>query len=246
MPLLGDSTLSFGSRGAPAGLRLGSRELAWAGGTGHPKLTGVRGWFDASLVEADEGARVTSWADSSGNGVDLATEGIGPTMVSAGIGGKPALSFGDATLDTSLFLATFAATDPYYLAVFTREEATGADALIGSRDSGARADVYINTEWAMYSSIFVGTVISTPLSVAQSIRAKFGVEGYLEIMGGAKALMDMGETVMSGLSLGAMTADGVQFGWFGLIAEAVILDAEPSVEELADWDAYVADKYGIS
>lgn len=73
-------------------------------------VAGLYAWYKADSLGLGDGAAVTSWADSSGNGLTLtqATGANQPIFHTAGVNGLPAVTF-DGVND---FLATAATTSP--------------------------------------------------------------------------------------------------------------------------------------
>lgn len=60
-------------------------------------ITGMQAWFKANSLALTNGANVTSWTDSSGNGNTISNGSNYPTYVASGIGGKPSVNFVQAS-----------------------------------------------------------------------------------------------------------------------------------------------------
>ena len=85
-------------------------------------------WLDASTVEAEDGAKVSSWRDRSGKANDVSQDSAKhqPVLAKKGLGGQPALQFRSGQLLDRAEFSGFAANDQaFHIAIVFQAPAGG-------------------------------------------------------------------------------------------------------------------------
>jgi hypothetical protein len=209
-----------------------------------PEALGAALWLDASdtstIVETS--GSVSEWQDKSGNGNDLvqATSSLQPTTGTRTLNGLNVIDF---IPNDVISAASFNISQPITLFAVATLDTSGATPQFLVNGSSTAFQAFNQT-----ARLYSGTNLqgSTPLALstgllfrytANSTSSSIYVDGSLDVSG------DAGTSGMTVLDVGNQAATGRQ--WDGTVAEMAVFDRVLSDAEIAQMEAYLADKWGI-
>ena len=231
------------------------------------ELDGIKVWFDASKIEAEDGDKLSGLTNQAATGAEFdakqENEAFQPTYVAeSAYKGFPAVR-----MDEESFLQVggdngFDLNDMTIVAVMTPRELVndGHGRQICSRKEtgGGNHNWYLNVEngnglnfgWKVYGGVHCKPVEQPALSTYENytvIARKSGADGALFVNGDMTALRDTGDrpdTNSDPVYLGAPEGNGDQEKTLAAdIAEFIIFDRGLTDEELAGLSAYLEEKY---
>lgn len=227
---------------------------------GLPVTSGLVVRLDSGTLVLSDGAAVSTWADSSGNGYDVtqATGGNRPVYKVAIVNGKPVVRF-DGVNDylTRAYNAAYNTTDWSFFAVTVPRGGAGNYRGIASSFSASP-----HSGWTMYlsnanayqaavdngtTSIFTGTG-STPVGTACVLATVRGSASTAVFLNGSAAGSNSGGFVAATtaplvIGANALTLD---FPMNGDIAEILLYSRAVNSAERASVTSYLGTKYGIT
>jgi hypothetical protein len=224
----------------------GSSAPAWTPAS----LTNLRGWYRADTVTL-VGSDVTTWQDQSGAGNDVTDAGVAarrPLHVTAALNGHPVVRFdGGGQFLTCAAFNWGASVSAHTIALVVRQGAFAAlDRWVDYANtiyirSGA-TDVLQGIRASLATSVSTTTIGTT---VYRSIMYSWDGSNQRIWIGGATEDTDAnaGSAVASGNAL--TLAGGASLNAQIDVAEAVVMRAEMTAGERADWAAYVSSRYGV-
>jgi len=226
-------------------------------------------WSRSDLGATMNGSTVSDWADSSGNGNDFSqsTAIEQPTLASAGLGGRPELTFDGSNdaMDGASFVGMVSAADDWMIVIVVRDWTWGgnvqlyyARGVLGTVGGGVtRSNVGVTSEAG--AGLGFGLWNATDGHV-QAYGDDSQAQGAAAVMVG---VCDAGSLTMrvngtagataagtTGLHSGATTLElgkgnGNVANWNGAVSELLIFDGVLRTNEVQELEAYFSNRYGV-
>jgi hypothetical protein len=225
------------------------------------QVANLSAWYDASkLTGLNDGDTVTSWPDSSGNGLTLDVLGSTPLYKTNIFGSLPAVLY-DGVNDYNRrsdvgATAIITAAAGTFLTVFRTAGSIINGSLIGLVESGVAGDAHVNTVAAGTTIVSInddGTVDTTAgktIAVSTNYIHTWYHSGGALYNGLSDTRTASMDTIASGnttLAAGTDLFVGAATGFFsGHIAEAVFYARDLTESERQSVERYLASKYGIT
>lgn len=206
-----------------------------------PPVAGYAGWWHADSMSLSDGASVTTWADSSGNGKTL-TSGAGSPVFKVNIqNGKPALLFNGTS---SMMTAPLSLTQPYthFLVAKTVGTINNNYIIDGASNNQGLFAFFTPSFVRMYSgSIFdVTAAIDNVVLVATIL---FNGSSSVFGLNGTETTGDAGAGSTTGLTVGC--SGQISNFFSGYLFELISYASALSVPSRLSVVNYLRSKYGI-
>lgn len=208
-----------------------------------PPTTGLLARYRADSVAGGDGATVTTWPDTSGNGYDATGTGS-PVLKLNIINGQPIVRFAGSQYVTS----TVASTNANNSGVYLLSKSSSPSSFQTLAMFGTSNDAFYNQSSSAYriNAAVGGSVPSTFLlngySSGRDVNASITFfRGQQQAEGKAQGVTTNTQT---SFRLAGYTSGG--FTWAGDIAEAFVYSPPLSVKDYNQLASYASQRYGLS
>jgi hypothetical protein len=197
---------------------------------------------DASTITLGAGSLVTTWADKSGNGYDMAqgTVTYQPDSGTRTLNGLNVLDFDNdnmenVTVSTSNQSVVFMVSDDDVITGTARYHA------FGLTSASPTVGILGGTQYR----IGQGTVLDqgTAATGVKLWRAVFDTTDTLHVDQVSEISGNAGTNAMTGLRIGSL--GGATYGINAALAEIIIVDGTLTAQQISDAETYLANKWGI-
>jgi len=208
----------------------------------------LAGWYDPSVLSLADGAALTTWADKSPSSRTVTPNGEAPTFSAAGLGGKPAVNFGTATvgtLDSAVFGTAVSGPVAFFLN-YSATDVSVARNLVGGASS-TDFSIQTRTSGAGYTARRTNVDVTVTSTVATAtpytLAVVFnGATSAFYINGASVATGTAGVGDLTKLRLGRR-GDG-QNRHAGLLGDVFWMTGVPDASTIAQASAFLAARRG--
>src|SRR5580765_10921 len=209
-------------------------------------IAGLKPWLKADALSLSDGDPVTTWADSSGSGYDVASSGAQRPIYHTGIvNGKPALQFVSVVSQFMQAKTSLGISQPDTIFIVAKTVGGGSGRLIDVA-TGARQLLDVDDPATGHFRIFAGTLLADAVNYDGAFHvfaavfngaSSFGyVDGTQTITGNA------GSAGVGNLVIGSDTTAAFMTGY---IAEVLIYNSALSGTDRGNVETYLKTKYAI-
>ncbi len=213
-------------------------------------VSGLKGWYDASILSTADATEITTWPDSSGNGKDLAGVTTTTGIVKTGIQNNLRIVRFDGTDDvmTSATFGTFA--QPNMVFVVAKGTTTGQQMALFDSISGTAHAVSIDSRAGQGINIRTTATIKADDTIAafkiyqcyfNNTTSYVSVNGTVVVGPGT-----IGTSALTNLSVGK---GGTSTFWGSLggdIGEILVYNADVSAANATSIRTYLGTKWNIT
>lgn len=211
-----------------------------------PVTSGLVQQLVARDLDLADGAAVSNWPDTSGFGNDVSQSDttLQPVYEAAGLGGQPAVYF---NVDRLVGPGTTVLTQPNTVFVVATQEGDTSVAERHMIDGASTTQRHVileymtNGVWRYYAGAGLDGSMSDNVAHVWGVIFD-GLNSVARVDGLQDAAGDLGAQDLALTTLGGISGSSQ----IGRTAEVLVYDRRLTDAEVADVEAYLADKYGIT